>query len=263
MYPEPPPLKQGIVGKDDPTARIANVSLYLHEPYSISPHTYNPSVWQWYDTIYTWNSKIYYQFFNRFRMRLTGIQGMVKNTFTGHVPFSSKLGVCTICKMYKTEKEFNIVHMKQDYLNYISGKVKNCGAFGAVKYCHDDVYKGEIKNEDGTLKPSSNEKLRVLARYKYCLAFESCMHDYWALDWITEKIYDCFLAKCMPIFLGAPNIKEKIPKELYISMRDYVGLDELIYTLDNMSELEYNTTTEMAYQYYHDVFDPRVPELDA
>lgn len=52
--------------------------------------------------------------------------------------------------------------------------------------------------------------LRRLAngcRYRYCIAIENSI----AKDYVTEKIYDALASGCVPIYLGAPNIREFIP----------------------------------------------------
>jgi hypothetical protein len=55
-------------------------------------------------------------------------------------------------------------------------------------------------------------KWEGLAPFRYSLAIENSQHDhYW-----TEKIADCFLAGTVPIYWGAPNIREYFPDEAMI-----------------------------------------------
>jgi hypothetical protein len=50
-------------------------------------------------------------------------------------------------------------------------------------------------------------KLDILRRYRFNLAYENCIdHDY-----VTEKWFDCLLAGCVPVYLGAPNIADFAP----------------------------------------------------
>lgn len=52
------------------------------------------------------------------------------------------------------------------------------------------------------------DKLDVLRKYKYAIVVENCQYqDYW-----TEKIGDCYLAGCYPIYHGCPNIKDYFPQ---------------------------------------------------
>jgi hypothetical protein len=51
-----------------------------------------------------------------------------------------------------------------------------------------------------------------LAPFRYSVAVENSRHDhYW-----TEKIADCFLAGTVPIYWGAPNIKDYFPVDAMI-----------------------------------------------
>ena len=56
------------------------------------------------------------------------------------------------------------------------------------------------------------DKWEGLAPFRYSVAVENSRHDhYW-----TEKIADCFLAGTVPIYWGAPNIRDYFPEEAMI-----------------------------------------------
>jgi hypothetical protein len=56
------------------------------------------------------------------------------------------------------------------------------------------------------------DKWDGLAPFRYSVAVENSRHDhYW-----TEKIADCFLAGTVPIYWGAPNIKDYFPDDAMI-----------------------------------------------
>jgi len=56
------------------------------------------------------------------------------------------------------------------------------------------------------------DKWDGLAPFRYSVAIENSRHDhYW-----TEKIADCFLAGTVPVYWGAPNIKDYFPEEAMI-----------------------------------------------
>lgn len=88
------------------------------------------------------------------------------------------------------------------------------------------TYKGKIIN-----------KIKVLSGYKYCLCFESLTN---VKGFITEKIFDCFKARCVPIYWGASDIEEHIPKECFIDFRDFGDYEKLLRFLDSISERKYN-----------------------
>lgn len=47
-------------------------------------------------------------------------------------------------------------------------------------------------------------KIDVFSKYKFCVAMENSV----TLDYVTEKLYQAYIAGCVPIFLGAPNIED-------------------------------------------------------
>ena len=56
---------------------------------------------------------------------------------------------------------------------------------------------------------SISDKWDVLSRYKYSIVIENCSYpNYW-----TEKLADCFLAGCYPIYYGCTNINEYFSNE--------------------------------------------------
>ena len=89
-------------------------------------------------------------------------------------------------------------------------------------------YKGKVKSKEDTLN-----------RYKFSICYENVMN---IPGYITEKIFDAFIAGCVPIYLGANNIDDYIPCECYIDKRKYESYEELyayMSTLSKNSYLEY------------------------
>jgi hypothetical protein len=57
--------------------------------------------------------------------------------------------------------------------------------------------------------------------------------------YITEKIFDCFFSGCVPIYWGASNVTNYIPKECFIDRREFHDHESLYGFLCNMSEKDY------------------------
>ena len=68
-------------------------------------------------------------------------------------------------------------------------------------------YRGSIKS-----------KIDVLKRYKFSICYENAQGF---TGYISEKIMDCFFSGCVPIYLGAPNVKDHIPSNTFIDKRDF------------------------------------------
>lgn len=77
-------------------------------------------------------------------------------------------------------------------------------------------YKGEIISTD-------NCKLPGLLPYSYSLVMEnSIQRNYW-----TEKLADAYLAWCVPVYWGCPNISDFFPPESYVTINLDISADEL------------------------------------
>jgi len=85
-------------------------------------------------------------------------------------------------------------------------------------------------------KGIADDKLKVMSRYKFSICFENTNI---VKDYISEKIFDSFFAKSVPIYWGAPNIEEYIPKNCFIDFRDFKSFEECYNYIKNMNEKEY------------------------
>jgi len=83
---------------------------------------------------------------------------------------------------------------------------------------------------------NAKEKYAILSRFKYALCFENSK----ITGYISEKIFDCFKAKCVPVYYGAPNIDKYIPPNCYIDARNFDNYQALYDHLKNIREKEYN-----------------------
>ena len=83
------------------------------------------------------------------------------------------------------------------------------------------------------LKPKQiDNKDLVVSQYQFSLCFENTIYP----GYVTEKIFDCFLSRCIPIYYGAPNIDEYVPVNTFIDMRNFKDFKELAFFLENISE---------------------------
>jgi hypothetical protein len=57
-------------------------------------------------------------------------------------------------------------------------------------------------------------------------------------DYITEKIFDSLIAGTVPIYLGADNVADYIPSDIFFNLRQYSDCDALVRDLDKVGEGE-------------------------
>jgi len=79
-----------------------------------------------------------------------------------------------------------------------------------------------------------DSKYAVLSQYSFSLCFENmAMKGY-----VTEKIFDCFYAGTIPLYLGAKDIESFIPSEAYIDCRQYSSWAEMGEAVMAMTDTE-------------------------
>ena len=83
-------------------------------------------------------------------------------------------------------------------------------------------------------KGSCESKYEVLAKYQFSLCFENMA----MLGYVTEKIFDCFYAGTIPIYWGAPDIYDLIPKNAYIDYHQFPNCQAMLNYLNQLTEEE-------------------------
>ncbi len=83
-------------------------------------------------------------------------------------------------------------------------------------------------------KGVAKSKYEVLSRYEFCLCYENDIVD----SYITEKIFDCFFSGTIPVYLGAPDISDFVPKESFIDARDFKDYFQMYEYLSKLSNEE-------------------------
>jgi hypothetical protein len=76
------------------------------------------------------------------------------------------------------------------------------------------------------------EKLETLAGYKFSLCFENSQFA----GYVSEKIFDCFFTRTIPIYLGAPDIGRYVPPETFVDVRAFPNYTALEAYLDSLTE---------------------------
>ena len=60
------------------------------------------------------------------------------------------------------------------------------------------------------------DKSQTLKNYKFTLCYENTWNQ---PGYMTERIFDCFLARSIPIYLGAPDILDYVPEECFVNIK--------------------------------------------
>lgn len=108
------------------------------------------------------------------------------------------------------------------YVRFLVSKMGRCSKSFAPNF---PSYKGAV-----------DSKFEALSNYKFAICYENAQM---IPGYITEKIFDCFFAGCVPVYWGAPNITDHIPKNCFIDRREFDSHEELYVHLTAMTEQQY------------------------
>ena len=105
-------------------------------------------------------------------------------------------------------------------------------------------------------KGACDSKYAVLSHYKFSLCFENMA----MAGYVTEKIFDCFYAGAIPIYLGAPDISLLIPADAYVDCRKFSSPREMWHEISMLSQSQVNSIKDAGRAYlnsqdfarYHD-----------
>ena len=81
-----------------------------------------------------------------------------------------------------------------------------------------------------------NDKIITFRKYKFAICYENTV----LAGYISEKIFDCFAAACVPVYLGESEIEKFIPEQCFIDRRRFRTEDELYKFIKSMTFSQYN-----------------------
>jgi len=81
-----------------------------------------------------------------------------------------------------------------------------------------------------------NSKFTALSQARFSICFENARD---IRGYLTEKIFDCLFAGCVPIYWGDPEVEKAIPKNCFIDFRQFQSYQALYNFLKNLSPAVY------------------------
>lgn len=95
--------------------------------------------------------------------------------------------------------------------------------------------------------PSPPNKWDIIKNYKFCFCYENMKKQN---GYVTEKIFDAMVGGAVPIYLGATNIEEYIPKTCFLDRRDFSSLEELYNFMKRMDGNTYDSYIQSIRDYF-------------
>lgn len=78
------------------------------------------------------------------------------------------------------------------------------------------------------------DKVSTLSDYRFSLCFENTRFP----GYVTEKIFDCFFAGTIPVYLGAPDIDSYVPRDSFIDVTSFGSLADVREYLRGLTSAE-------------------------
>ena len=187
------------------------------------------------DAVLTWNDRIAGKFTHVIKSNIG--QPVINSKKIPNVPFTNKKFICSIFANKPSGAPDSLFAERIQSIDFFNQQPLKMDLFGigwetsAYSFVHE-AYRGKCAN-----------KKEVQQQYKFCIAFENVEK---IPGLITEKIFDCFAAGTVPIYLGAPNITDYIPSSCFVDFRQFADYNALYYYLANMSEGEYQKYLDAA-----------------
>ena len=212
----------------EPDIGTAKKVLIIYEPETILPQNWDPSYHDQFSKVLTWNDRLLWgsnyekhNFTVDWRDRLT--------CDINEAAFLQRKKICMI-QSAKNSKHPNSLYPKriEAILWFQQNAMFEFSLYG----------QGWDKHTFFCAKGAVDNKLQTMSAYLFALTFENCDN---AVGYISEKILDAFMAGVVPIYWGAPNIDEHIPRSCYIDMTGFGSWEELYQYITNMDYERYRS----------------------
>ena len=208
------------------------VLLVIQEPYVVMPLSYNVKYHIMFDKILTWDDRLVdgKKYFKYYYPQVKPNKNIVS------LKYNDKKLLTMMCSNKTSNQEGELYSKRYELIRYFE---KNEIDFDLYGYGWESE---KINNYRGIV----NDKLATLSKYKFSICFENMTN----IDgYITEKIFDCFFANCIPIYWGANNINKHVPDNTFIDYRMFASKEELLNYIINLSENEYNNYLKNIQEY--------------
>ena len=197
--------------------------LIAYEPPSVKPEMYTKEVLQLFGKVLTWDDDLVDNT-KFFKINYPVLRPMITN-----VPSFSQKKLLTQFSANKLSIHPNELYSeRKKVIEFFETKKGNDFEFYGPGW-----KKEKYRNYRGVVE----EKLRVLKNYRFSICYEN-IHG--IKGYITEKIFDCFAAGCVPIYWGASTITHSIPANCFIARQNFASIEHLLQYLKGMPETKYN-----------------------
>ncbi|MBI3573089.1 MAG: hypothetical protein HY092_02720 [Candidatus Kerfeldbacteria bacterium] len=241
------------------------------EPKPVVPDQYRPEVWNQYGTVFTFLDnlvdhkhifKMYYPQGQELMEQLPGwserkfltLMNANKYSYVQHELYSVRRQAI---RYFERNPDFDLYGFDWNH----NGTLNLGAASQAFKSGHWIQYVMDVIagfRHAACYRGTVPDKRATIAKYKFAIAFEN---ESKTQGYITEKIFDCFFAGTVPVYLGAENITYYVPADCFVDFRKFSGFAELEKFLRAMTEPEFLRYQKNGQRFLHGpAFAPWLPK---
>jgi len=196
------------------------------EPQVVLPSNWDPATHERFDTILTWNDRyVDRRKFHKFCWPVTQYFPRVES-----VPFARKKLLVSISANKLSDHPQDLYRERRAAIRHFERAAPDEFDLFGVGW--------DVPGEPGfpSYRGTVPHKWDLFPRYRFALCYENMRDE---PGWITEKIFDCMRADCVPIYWGAANIEAYVDPGAFVDRRRFQSYDELERFLREMPEAEY------------------------
>jgi hypothetical protein len=226
---------------------VANrMALFLWEAPAVCPENWDPEFYSQFSTVFSWNDNIV----DGVRIHKFHLPIPVNVPVVEKIGFFSKKLLINISMNKFSTYPHELYSARREAIRYFENARPNDFDLYGVGWDDPGVgirSKWALLGADRkstpykTYRGTVRHKWDVLPKYRFALCYENVSDQ---PGWITEKIFDCMRAGCVPIYLGAPNITDYVDPAAFVDRQKFKSNQELENYLSGISEPQYEQFLE-------------------
>lgn len=212
------------------------IAIFLWEAPAVTPANWDPRLHEQFPIIFTWHTN----YVDGKRFRVIKIPQPRRYASISPQPFGNKKLLVNIsANKYSRHPRELYSERRKTIRHFENARPSEFDLYGVGWNKPSGVRQRLLNYKPPTYvsyRGSVTHKWDIYPRYRFALCYENVRDE---PGYITEKIFDCMRADCVPIYWGAPNIANSVPPDAFIDRRQFNSNEDLEHYLVNVSEMKY------------------------
>ncbi|WP_284776278.1 glycosyltransferase family 10 [Agrobacterium sp. lyk4-40-TYG-31] len=199
------------------------ISVILYEPEVVAEFSYDKNYHKLFSAIFTWDEELI-RLGNRYKKFVYPQPNFIplKNT----VPFEERKLICNFSANKKSSHENELY----------SARIKTIKFFEENCLEDFDHYGRGWSTEYKSWRGSVEDKEKTMGNYRFNLCYENAINF---RGYLTEKIFDSLISGCVPIYLGTPDIHNRVASEAFIDRSQFGSDAELLTFIKSVDQTQW------------------------